>query len=65
MTTTISQRISALINTDDWVLVHRGHELYDAEDLDRLEAGSIVRAPCLCVDKINPHCPIHDPEEES
>ena len=61
----ISQRISTLIKTDDWVIVHRGFDRYDAEDLDRLEAGFAVRASCTCTDRINPGCYIHDPEEAS
>lgn len=35
---TLSERITEVIGTDDWVLVHRGHELLDVDDLDRLEA---------------------------
>lgn len=36
----VSQQITRLLGTDDWVIVHSGHQLVTDEDLDAIEAAS-------------------------
>ena len=37
----LSERITAALMTDDWVIVSQGHRgLFTDEDLDEIEAGS-------------------------
>lgn len=46
----LSQRVTSALGSDDWLIVHDGHHLVTAEDLDRLNAGSAVAPtpPCGC-----------------
>lgn len=33
----VSQQITRLLGTDDWAILHSGHQLVTAEDLDDIE----------------------------
>lgn len=36
-TESVSQQITRLLGTDDWAILHSGHQLVTAEDLDDME----------------------------
>ncbi len=38
VTGSASQRVTEILGTDDWVLVHQGHRLVTDDDLDWMEA---------------------------
>lgn len=35
----VSQQITRLLGTDDWAILHSGHEMVTDVDLDEIEAG--------------------------
>lgn len=40
----VSQQITHILGTDDWVILHSGHVLITGEELDALELADDVRA---------------------
>lgn len=40
----VSQQITRLLGTDDWLILHSGHTLVLADELDALELADDVRA---------------------
>ncbi len=40
----VSQQITRLLGTDDWLILHSGHTIVTDEDLDQLELAADVAA---------------------